>query len=59
MLDRVEVGDIVRSRAFPEWGLGQVQSSIGGQVTITFEHQGKLVLIDNQAELELVNTDWS
>ncbi len=59
MLDRLEVGDIVRSQAFPDWGLGQVQSSIGGQVTINFEHQGKLVLKDNQADLELVNSDWS
>ena len=59
MLDRLEVGDVVRSCAFPDWGLGQVQSSIAGQVTITFEHQGKLVLKDNQAELELVSADWS
>ncbi len=59
MLDRLEVGDLVRSRAFPEWGLGQVQSSIGGQVTITFEHQGKLVLKDNQADLEFISSDWS
>lgn len=59
MLDRLEVGDIVRSRAFPDWGLGQVQSSIGGQVTITFENQGKLVLKDNQAELEFVSSDWT
>ena len=59
MLDRLEVGDIVRSQAFPDWGLGQVQSSIGGQVTINFEHQGKLVLKDNQAKLELINSDWS
>lgn len=58
MLDRLEVGDIVRSRAFPDWGLGQVQSSIAGQVTVTFEHRGKLVLKDNQAKLELVSVDW-
>ena len=58
MLDRLEVGDIVRSRAYPDWGLGQVQSSVGGQVTVTFEHQGKLVLKDNQSELELVDSDW-
>ncbi len=59
MLDRLEVGDIVRARAFPDWGLGQVQSSIAGQVTITFEHQGKLILKDNQADLELVSSDWT
>ena len=58
MLDRFEVGDIVRSQAFPEWGLGQVQSSLLGQVTITFEHKGKLVLKDNQAALEIVSADW-
>ncbi len=59
MLERLEVGDVVKSRAFPDWGLGQVQSSIAGQVTVTFEHQGKLVLKDNQADLELVSADWS
>ncbi len=57
MLDRLCVGDIVRSQAFPDWGLGQVQSSIAGQVTITFEHQGKLILKDNQADLKLVSAD--
>lgn len=58
MLERLEVGDVVRSRACPDWGFGQVQSSIAGQVTITFEHQGKLVLKDNQADLVLVSADW-
>jgi len=57
MFDSLEVGDVVRSEAFPDWGLGQVQSSIGGQVTINFEHQGKLVLKDNQADLRIVSSD--
>ncbi len=59
MLDRLEVGDVVKSCAFPDWGFGQVQSRIAGKVTITFEHRGKLVLTDNQADLELVSADWS
>lgn len=28
----------------PEWGTGQVQSNIGGKVTVNFPEQGKLVL---------------
>ena len=28
----------------PDWGLGQVQSAIGARVTVTFEHQGKVVI---------------
>ncbi|UWQ89487.1 DUF3553 domain-containing protein [Rhodobacteraceae bacterium M382] len=28
----------------PEWGLGQVQSNIGGKITVNFRDQGKLVI---------------
>jgi ABC-type uncharacterized transport system YnjBCD ATPase subunit len=28
----------------PEWGLGQVQSNIGGKITVNFPDQGKLVI---------------
>ncbi len=28
----------------PDWGFGQVQSSIGARVTVNFEHAGKRVI---------------
>ena len=43
-IDRLAPGTFVRSPANPDWGLGQVQSAIGGKVTVNFEHRGKLVL---------------
>lgn len=54
-----ETGDLVRSDARPEWGVGQVQSSIGGKVTVNFENAGKVVLIGSDAELRLVAGDWT
>lgn len=50
-------GAIVRSRARPDWGLGQVQSNINGRITVNFEHAGKLVLTGGAADLELVAFD--
>ncbi len=40
----LEPGMLVRNPAQPDWGLGQVQSNIGGKVTVNFEHQGKQVI---------------
>ncbi len=37
-------GMFVRHPAAPDWGLGQVQSNIGGKVTVNFENAGKVVL---------------
>jgi hypothetical protein len=34
----------VRCATHPEWGLGQVQSVVGGRVTANFENAGKLVI---------------
>lgn len=51
----LEPGMLVRNRAAPEWGVGQVQSRIGSKVTINFPEMGKLVLDGPQVELELVN----
>ncbi len=34
----------VRHPSCPDWGLGQVQSNIGGRVTVNFEHAGKQVI---------------
>lgn len=35
---------IVRHPDRPDWGLGQVQSSIGERITVNFEHAGKVVI---------------
>ncbi len=37
-------GAFVRNPAEPDWGLGQVQSSVGRKLTVNFENQGKLVI---------------
>ena len=50
-------GTIVRHPAQPDWGLGQVQSSIGDRLTVNFEHEGKVVLNGDRVELEIVGDD--
>lgn len=35
----------------PEWGAGQVQSNIGGRVTVNFPEVGKVVIDTNRVEL--------
>ena len=54
-IEILEPGMLVRNRAAPEWGVGQVQSRIGNKVTVNFPEMGKLVLDGHQVELELVN----
>ncbi|MBK6468994.1 MAG: DUF3553 domain-containing protein [Rhodobacter sp.] len=44
MISLLEPGMIVRHPDRPDWGLGQVQSVIGGRVTVNFEHAGKVVI---------------
>lgn len=41
----------VRHPNQPDWGLGQVQSNIGGKVTANFEHAGKQVIDTQVVEL--------
>lgn len=53
----LEVGAIVRHRAEPDWGLGQVQSIIGSRITVNFQNQGKVVLQGDDLPLELVAPD--
>ncbi len=40
----LEPGMLVRNPDAPEWGIGQVQSNIGGKITVNFREAGKLVL---------------
>ncbi|WP_158963487.1 DUF3553 domain-containing protein [Chachezhania sediminis] len=37
-------GMFVRHPDHPEWGTGQVQSNVGGKVTVNFRDTGKVVL---------------
>lgn len=50
----LEPGMFVRHPDQPDWGIGQVQSNIGGRVTVNFEHQGKVVLDGARVALDLV-----
>lgn len=40
----LEPGMLVRHPNRPEWGTGQVQSNIGGRVTVNFQEEGKVVI---------------
>lgn len=40
----MEPGMLVRHPDQPEWGLGQVQSNIGGMITVNFPEAGKVVI---------------
>jgi hypothetical protein len=44
-------GMYVRHPQMPDWGLGQVQSNIGGRITVNFEHAGKVVIEGSRVEL--------
>lgn len=54
----MEVGALVRARERPDWGVGQIQSIIAGRITVNFENEGKVVLMSDDAGLELVAPDW-
>lgn len=41
----------VRHPTQPVWGLGQVQSNIGGKITVNFEHAGKVVIDEKHVHL--------
>ncbi|MEO0916891.1 MAG: DUF3553 domain-containing protein [Pseudomonadota bacterium] len=44
-------GTLVAHPAHPEWGVGQVQSNIGGRITVNFPEEGKVVIDANLIEL--------
>ena len=50
-------GTLVRHPSQPDWGLGQVQSNIGGKVTVNFENVGKQVIDSARIDLDLVFED--
>ena len=57
MLIDFEPGDYVINPANKSWGIGQVQSIIGGKVTVNFENYGKRVINIENIELEKVNNE--
>ncbi|QDC09629.1 DUF3553 domain-containing protein [Oceanicola sp. D3] len=50
----LEPGMLVRHPDEPDWGLGQVQSNIGGRITVNFEHAGKVTIDGKRILLEIV-----
>ena len=55
MLIDFEPGDYVTNPANKDWGVGQVQSTIGSKVTVNFENYGKRVINVQNVTLEKVN----
>ncbi|QYX55470.1 DUF3553 domain-containing protein [Roseovarius sp. SCSIO 43702] len=47
----LEPGMRVENPAHPEWGVGQVQSNIGGRVTVNFPDLGKVVVETSRVTL--------
>jgi len=47
----LEPGMLVRHPQCADWGLGQIQSIIGGRITVNFEDAGKVVIDGNLVEL--------
>ncbi len=50
-----EPGMIVKHPNQPDWGLGQVQSAIGGKVTVNFQEVGKVVIDETRVALMVVS----
>lgn len=44
-------GMLVNHPDRPDWGTGQVQSNIGGRVTVNFPEAGKVVIDTSRVEL--------
>ena len=52
-------GMLVRHPQHPDWGVGQVQSNIGGKLTVNFRNQGKMVINSYRVGLTPVFDDRS
>jgi 3-dehydroquinate synthetase len=48
-------GMIVKHPTQPDWGLGQVQSTVGGKVTVNFRDAGKVVIDEMRVNLLVVS----
>jgi len=52
----LEPGMLVRNPGAPAWGTGQVQSNIGGKITVNFREEGKVVLDGSKVILEIIQS---
>ena len=50
-------GSFVINKNNKNWGLGQIQSSIGNIITVNFENVGKKVINANEVNLEIIKPD--
>lgn len=50
----LEPGMLVRHPSEPDWGIGQVQSNIGGKITVNFREAGKVVIDGSHVMLVMV-----
>ena len=50
----LEPGMLVFHPDRPDWGTGQVQSNVGGRVTVNFPEEGKVVIDGARVTLVLV-----
>lgn len=50
-----EPGMIVEHPSEPDWGQGQVQSSVAGRVTVNFQEVGKVVVDEGRVNLRIVS----
>ena len=47
----LEPGMFVRHPTEDDWGIGQVQSNIGGKITVMFPDEGKVVIDGSKIDL--------
>jgi uncharacterized protein DUF3553 len=50
-------GQYVRHPDEPDWGIGQVQSSVADRVTVNFENAGKQLIISSRIDLILLRDE--
>jgi uncharacterized protein DUF3553 len=48
-------GQYVRHPGQPDWGIGQVQSSVADRVTVNFQHAGKQLIIASVIQLDVLS----
>lgn len=53
----LEPGMLVKHPDQPDWGIGQVQSNIGGRITVNFREAGKVVIDGSRVMLTIVRYD--
>ena len=46
---------VINVKKEKEWGIGQVQSSIGNKITVNFENVGKKTINPKEVELKIIN----